>query len=105
MVMSVEAGEFYGDSNHTSIRDIPVRLTSSKEETEVITLFPDSLMAGLTCISYCSLCFVCHFQLFSLEKELHRPTQGRLNFIIITSMLTAYTIYNVVALCGYLRVS
>ena len=105
VVMSVEVGDFYNRDNSTSIRNVSVNLLSNKGNGEDIGLFPESIMAALTCISYCSLCFVCHFQVFSLENELERPTKCRLNFIIIASMLIAYTIYNVVALSGYLQVS
>lgn len=56
-------------------------------------------------ISYCSLSFVCHFNLLPLQKELQRPTKKRMNIIMIGSILLAYGLYNLVIFSGLFRVS
>ncbi len=70
-----------------------------------VELWPTEFTGLLTCISYCSLAFVCHFNLLPLQKELHNPTKGRLNIIVIGSMVTAYVMYNVIIFTGYFNVS
>ena len=70
-----------------------------------IGLFPHTFHGAITCVSYCSLTFLCHFQLFSLEKELHRPKKWKLNFIVVASMIIAYCLYNIVSVAGYIQVS
>lgn len=101
--MAIEAEQYFSDDavyNATKI----VIISSSNDQSEV-ALFPDSVQGAITCISYSGLCFLCHFQLFSLEKELYKPKRWKLNFIVVSSMLIAYGIYNIVAFAGYLHVS
>ncbi len=71
-----------------------------------IQLGPVDFDGSLTIISYCSLSFVCHFNLLPLQKELKGPvTKLKLYSIIIGSVLTAYVLYNIVVFAGYFRVS
>ena len=99
IVLAIKTSLYFQDGNSIIIET----LTSSDVET--IGLFPSSIKGAITCLSYCSLTFLCQFQLFSLEKELNRPRRWKLNFIIIASMVLAYVLYNIVAFAGYLQVS
>ncbi len=101
--ISIRAGEHFADDASRNATNIVVRATTMAA-TE-IALFPSTPQGAITCMSYCGLCFLCHFQLFSLEKELHKPKRWKLNLIVVVSMLVAYIIYNVVAFAGYLQVS
>ena len=74
-------------------------------EDHKVAVRPPAFKGILTTISYCSLAFVCHFNLLPLQKELQRPTKTRLNIIVISSMVIAYLIYNVVIFSGYFTVS
>ncbi len=73
---------------------------------EDIDLAPQGFEAVLTVISYCSLSFICHFQLLPLQKELpkDRQTKGRLYFIVVGAIVMAYLIYNVVIFSAYFNV-
>ncbi|XP_019858892.1 PREDICTED: vacuolar amino acid transporter 7-like [Amphimedon queenslandica] len=89
---------------HLHHGDNPITFQAIRsDEDDVIGFFPSSFKGAITCLSYCSLTFLCQFQLFSLEKELNRPRQWKLNFIIVASMVLAYTLYNIVAFSGYLN--
>ena len=99
IVLAIKTSLYFQDGNSIIIET----LTSS--DVEAIGLFPSSIKGAITCLSYCSLTFLCQFQLFSLEKELNRPRRWKLNFIIIASMVLAYVLYNIVAFAGYLQVS
>ena len=99
VVISIRSGEHYHLSSNTS----SIVLLSDSDEFHV-ALFPSSIEGAITCISYCSLCFICHFNLFAIERELYRPKKWKMNFIIVTSMVTAYLIYNVVGFAGYIQV-
>ena len=70
-----------------------------------INYVPQAFKGVVTAITYCSLSFVCHFNLLPLQKELHRPTKTRLNIIVIGSMILAYTLYNLVIFSGFFTVS
>ena len=66
---------------------------------------PTDFNGALTVISYCSLSFICHFNLLPLEKELRPPvTKLKLYTVLIGAMLTAYTLYNMVIFAGYFNV-
>ena len=95
-MVTIKTAEYVKDNSSS----IHIEVTSSKD----IALFPNSLSGAVTCVSYCSLGFVCHFQLFSLEKELHRPKRWKLVFIVVASMIIAYCIYIVIAIMGYITV-
>ena len=99
VVISIKSGEHYHLSSNTS----SIVLLSDSQEFHV-ALFPSSIQGAITCVSYCSLCFICHFNLFAIERELYRPKRWKMNFIIVTSMVTAYLIYNVVGFAGYIQV-
>ena len=93
-------------SIHLHHDDSSIKFQAIRSDDEnIVGFFPSSFKGAITCLSYCSLTFLCQFQLFSLEKELNRPRQWKLNFIIIASMILAYTLYNIVAFSGYLSVS
>lgn len=94
IIVAIKAAEHFSNST------IFIEVISSKD----IALFPSKLQGAVICASYCSLGFVCHFQLFSLEKELHRPKRWKLMFIVIASMISAYCIYIVIAMLGYFTV-
>ena len=99
MFVAISSGDYYShNSNSTKF----VIFTDSVQYH--VGLLPHTIEGAITCVSYCSLCFLCHFQLFSVERELHRPKRWKLNFIIVASMFIAYSIYNVVAIAGYLQV-
>ena len=93
----------YFDSKHEN-KTFVWSTEEEEKEQNVITFFPSTVEGAITCLSYCSLTFLCHFQLFSLEKELHQPKKWKLNFIVIATMLIAFVIYLVVAIAGYLQV-
>ena len=68
------------------------------------SIAPEDPSGLLITVSYCSLSFVCHFNLLPLQKELHRPTKKRMSIIVVFSMLLAYTLYNLVIFSGVFRV-
>ena len=68
------------------------------------SIVPEDPRGLLITVSYCSLSFVCHFNLLPLQKELHRPTKRRMSIIVVFSMLLAYTLYNLVIFSGVFRV-
>lgn len=70
-----------------------------------VYFWPREFTGILTSISYCSLAFICHFNLLPLQKELHNPTKRRLDTIVIGTMLIAYTLYNIIIFSGYFTVS
>ena len=72
-----------------------------------IGLAPDGgFRAVLTVISYCSLSFICHFNLLPLQKELTgKPSTLKLYSIVVGSLLVAYLIYNLVIFSAYFNVS
>lgn len=71
-----------------------------------VQLSPVNFNGALTVISYCSLAFVCHFNLLPLQKELGRPvTKCRVYSIIFGSIIIAYLLYNLVIFSGYFNVS
>jgi amino acid permease len=67
------------------------------------SIVPEDPRGLLITVSYCSLSFVCHFNLLPLQKELHRPTKRRMSIIVVFSMLLAYTLYNLVIFSGVFR--
>ncbi len=71
-----------------------------------IQLIPVDFVGAITAMTYCSSSFICHFNVLRLQKELNKPaTKLRRYTIIITAMLVAYFLYNVVVFAGYFRVS
>ena len=70
-----------------------------------LSVFPRRPQGLLVTVTYCSLSFVCHFNLLPLQRELHRPTKRRMSIIVVGSMLLAYTLYNLVIFSGLFRVS
>lgn len=78
---------------------------SDGDHDDHISVFPEKPQGLLVTISYCSLSFVCHFNLLPLQKELHRPTKKRMSIIVVAAMLIAYTLYNLVIFSGFFRVS
>ena len=71
-----------------------------------VQLSPVQFNGALTVISYCSLAFVCHFNLLPLQRELKPPlTKFRIYSIIFGSMIIAYLLYNLVIFSGYFSVS
>ena len=70
-----------------------------------IQLVPKGFPGLVTVISYCSLSFVCQFNLLPVQKELQNPTKRRLNIIVIASIATAYVLYNIVIFMAYFNVS
>ena len=67
--------------------------------------WPSDMVSALTCISYCSLTFLCHFNLFAIEGELRESSRKKIQSIIVVSMVIAFTIYIFVAVFGYIEVS
>jgi amino acid permease len=100
VIVSVKSAEYFSNRNFTHKT---ITITASDLDEDHIALFPGSLEKAITCISYCSLTYLCHFQLFSLEKELHRPKKWKLNFIVVASLILAYAIYNVMVFAAYLQ--
>ena len=86
-----------GNTNDTIQNPIP--------DPHQVQVWPNGFSGLLTVISYCSLAFVCQFNLLPLQKELHNPTKRRLNIIIISSIVIAYVLYNIVIFMGYFNVS
>ena len=73
---------------------------------QTIAFGPVDFNGSLTVISYCSLSFICHFNILPLQKELKGPvTKVKLYSMIVGSILTAYVLYNIVIFAGYFRVS
>ena len=72
---------------------------------EGVDIGPHTFTGVLTTVSYCSLAFVYHFNLLTVERELSRPTKARVSFIVVSSMAFAYLLYNVVIFSGYFTVS
>lgn len=71
-----------------------------------IQLWPVEFTGLLTSISYCSLSFVCQFNLLPLQRELRGPQRKwRLYSIVILATLLAYGLYNVVIFSGYFNVN
>ena len=71
-----------------------------------VQLGPVGFNGAITMISYCSLAFVCHFNLLPLHKELRHPvTKFRIYSIILGSMFIAYLLYSLVIFSGYFNVS
>ena len=66
--------------------------------------WPSDMESALTCVSYCSLTFLCHFNLFAIESELRRSSHKKVQSIVIVSMVTAFAIYMLVAVFGYIEV-
>ena len=57
-------------------------------------------------VGYCSLSFVCQFNLLPLQRELRGPQRKwRLYSIVICATLLAYGLYNVVIFSGYFNVN
>ena len=73
-------------------------------KSQPIQLYPTSMIGGITCVSYSSLCFLCHFNILPLQKELHNPTKGRRNAVVVISLVTAYLLYSMVIFSGYFTV-
>lgn len=75
------------------------------EDHQNVDLVPQGFQGVLVTITYCSLSFVCHFNLLPLQKELYNPTKKRMNIIMIGSMVLAYALYNLVIFSGLFTVS
>ena len=94
-----------GDGNKTNIYTMLMDSGDDRLKLD-IRWGPTDFNGALTVISYCSLSFICHFNLLPLEKELRPPvTKLKLYTVLIGAMLTAYTLYNLVIFAGYFRVS
>ncbi len=92
--MTVDTTLYWTTNTNVSISD------------QTIQLFPVSFPGSITAISYCSLSFVCQFNIVRLQKELRgRPTKLRLHAINIGYAVIAYTIFNIAVFAGYFRVS
>ena len=65
----------------------------------------DKLRSAITCLTYLSLTLVCHFNILPLERELKNPTRKRIVLVNLLGMLTAFGIYVVIGVFGYLSVS
>ena len=73
---------------------------------QTIRLWPENYRSIFTVISYCSLSFICHFNLLPLQKELSgRQSKAKLYFIIVGAILIAYFVYNLVIFSAYFSVS
>ena len=70
-----------------------------------VHLFPQEFKGILVTVTYCSVSFVCHFNLLPLQKELRQPTRARMNIIVVGTMLLAYALYNLVIFSGFFTVS
>ena len=88
-------------SNDTIQNAIPL----DWQDTVRHSLGPKGFTGLVTVISYCSLSFVCQFNLLPVQKELQNPTKRRLNIIVIASIATAYVLYNIVIFMAYFNVS
>ena len=66
--------------------------------------WPSDMASALTCVSYCSLTFLCHFNLFGIEAELKQSSHRKIQSIVVVSMVMAFTIYIIVAILGYIEV-
>lgn len=94
IAMTVDTTLYWTTNTNVSISD------------QTIQLFPVSFPGSITAISYCSLSFVCQFNIVRLQKELRgRPTKLRLYAINIGYAVIAYTIFNIAVFAGYFRVS
>ena len=91
--------------HHVAFNSTTSSHTDPLPPDHTIALWPTKFTGLLTAISYCSLAFVCHFNLLPLQKELQKPTRCRLNMIVIGSMVIAFALYNVVIFSGYFNVS
>ena len=87
---------------------VTIRSLSSLHHTSSIEgpleYWPSDMASALTCVSYCSLTFLCHFNLFAIEAELKQPSRKKIQSIVVVSMLIAFTIYIFVAVFGYIEV-
>ncbi|XP_064401706.1 solute carrier family 38 member 6-like isoform X3 [Halichondria panicea] len=92
IAMTVDTTLYWTTNTNVSISD------------QTIQLFPVSFPGSITAISYCSLSFVCQFNIVRLQKELRgRPTKLRLYAINIGYAVIAYTIFNIAVFAGYFR--
>ena len=86
------------------IRSVSSLRNGEATDRGLIKNWPTDMVSGLTCISYCSLTFLCHFNLFAIEGELRRVSFRKMQGIIVVSMTFAFIIYLFVTLFGYLQV-
>ena len=77
---------------------------SSVGDEGKLEYWPSDMASALTCVSYCSLTFLCHFNLFAIESELKRSSHRKVQSIVIVSMVTAFFVYMFVAVFGYIEV-
>lgn len=98
VVMTVKTSLFLYHHQHFDQRNFSL--------TNEVQLGPLKFNGVLTVISYCSLAFVCHFNLLPLQRELTPPvTKSRFYSIIFGSIIIAYLLYNLVIFSGYFSVS
>ena len=68
-----------------------------KGELDMVTNF-DSTMKNLAIFVFS---FTCHQNVFTIVNELQRPTQWRVNTVIIAAIASAFLLYMIVAIEGY----
>ena len=78
-------------------------LPAINDEGEVES-WPLDIASALTCVSYCSLAFLFHFNLFGIEAELKQNLHKKIQSIVVISVATAFAIYMFVAVFGYIEV-
>lgn len=97
IAMTVDTGIYWATPSN-------ITLFNNTFPPEPLQLAPISFNGSLTVISYCSLSFVCHFNLLPLQKELKgKVTKLRLYTIIVGTIVIAYVLYNIVIFAGYFR--
>lgn len=77
-------------------------LPAINDEGEVES-WPLDTASALTCVSYCSLAFLFHFNLFGIEAELKQNLHKKIQSIVVISVATAFAIYMFVAVFGYIE--
>ena len=87
-----------------TIRSISSLHRESSSTKQALGYWPSDMESALTCVSYCSLTFLCHFNLFSIGAELKAPSRKKIRSIVVVSMVTAFVIYMFVAIFGYIEV-
>ncbi|XP_065904245.1 probable sodium-coupled neutral amino acid transporter 6 [Dysidea avara] len=85
------------------IRSVSSLRNGEATDRGLIKNWPTDMVSGLTCVSYCSLTFLCHFNLFAIERELRHVSFRKMQAIIVVSMTFAFIVYLLVSIFGYLQ--
>ena len=66
--------------------------------------WPSDMISAFTCVSYCSIAFLYHYNLFAIEAELKQASRKKIQSIVMGSTVTAFAIYMFIAIFGYVEV-